>query len=225
MTPRPAAADPAKGPHAESAGEELASSITHGVGALLAISALAVLVCLAAAGGDTRRVVTVSIYGTTLLLMYLASTGYHLARLPRLKRRMRICDHASIYLLIAGTYTPVALVLLRGGWGWTLFGIIWGLAVAGVVLKLFFISRFEFLSVTLYMLMGWTLLIALRPVLAAVPAGGMRWLLAGGLAYTAGVGFYLWDTLPFNHAVWHLFVMAGSACHFFAVLWYVVPVR
>jgi hemolysin III len=210
-------------PHAETPSEELASSITHGVGAVLAISALAVLVCLAGAGGDARRVVTLGLYGTTLLLMYLASTAYHLARSPRLKRRMRICDHASIYLLIAGTYTPVALVLMHGGWGWTLFGIVWGLAIAGVVLKLFFVGRFDRLSVTLYVLMGWTLLIALRPVLAAVPPGGLRWLLAGGVAYTAGVGFYLWENLPFNHAIWHLFVLSGSICHFFAMLWYVVP--
>jgi hemolysin III len=136
---------------------------------------------------------------------------------------MRIFDHASIYLLIAGSYTPVALVALGGVWGWSLFGAVWGLAVAGVGLKLFFIDRYEMLSTALYVAMGWIALAVLKPLLASLPVGGLAWLFAGGATYTAGVAFFVWDRLPFNHAIWHLFVIAGSVCHFFAILLYVLP--
>ena len=210
--------------HLETAAEELASSVTHAVGGLLAGAALAVMVALAARGGDDRRVVSVSVYGATLVFMYAASAAYHLVRPPRAKRVLRILDHASIYLLIAGTYTPVTLVALRGAWGWSLFGVTWGLAVAGVVLKSFFVERFELLSTLLYVAMGWIALVAVKPLWASLPAGGLAWLLGGGVAYTAGVAFFLWDHLPFNHAIWHLFVIAGTVCHFLAVLLYVLPV-
>ena len=209
--------------HLETPAEEVASSITHALGGLLATAALTLLVVAAAAGGDATRVVSVSVYGATLVLMYACSTSYHLARPPRAKRVLRILDHASIYLLIAGTYTPVALVSMRGPWGWSLFGVVWSLAAIGVVLKVFFTGRMEWLSVTMYVLMGWVVLVALKPLLAGVPTAGLFWLFGGGLAYTLGVAFYAWDHLPFNHAIWHLFVIAGSVCHFFAVLLYVLP--
>jgi hemolysin III len=213
--PRPA--------HPETPAEEVASSITHALGGLLAVAALTLLVVFAVHAGDPRRVVSVSVYGATLVFMYVASTAYHLVRPPRAKRVMRILDHASIYLLIAGTYTPVTLVTLRGGWGWSLFGVTWGLAVAGVVLKAFFIDRHELLSTVLYVAMGWVVLVAVKPLLASLPIGGVGWLVGGGVAYTAGVAFFVWDLLPFNHAIWHLFVLAGSICHFFCVLLYVLP--
>jgi hemolysin III len=211
-------------PHLETPAEEVASSITHGLGFLFSVIALSVLVAVASIGGDSRRIVTVSVYGGTLLLMYAASTCYHFVRSPRLKRAMRIFDHASIYLLIAGTYTPIVLVSMGGGWGWSLFGIIWGLAAVGVVVKLFYVEYYETLSLILYVMMAWLALVAVKPLLAALPAGGLVWLAGGGAAYMAGIVFYLWDHLPFNHAIWHLFVLAGSVCHFIAVLVYVLPI-
>ncbi len=215
---------PSKPVHLETTAEEVASSITHAVGGLLAVAALTLMVVLAVGGGDARRVVSVSVYGATLVFMYVASTAYHLVRPARAKRVLRILDHSSIYLLIAGTYTPVALCAMRGEWGWSLFGITWGLAVVGVVIKSFYVDRYELLSTLLYVAMGWIALIAVKPLWIALPAGGLGWLIGGGLAYTAGVAFFVWDHLPFNHAIWHLFVLAGSACHFLAVLLYVVPV-
>ncbi len=203
--------------------EEAANTITHALGAALSVAALAVLVTLAAMHGDVWRVVSFSIYGTALVLLYLASTLYHLMRSPRLKHAFRVLDHCSIFLLIAGTYTPFTLVVLRGPWGWTLFGLVWGLAILGILLKLVHTGRYGFLSTAVYIAMGWMVVIALKPTLAALPAGGLAWLLAGGLAYTLGVVFYAWQKLPFNHAVWHTFVMAGSLFHFLAVLLYVLP--
>ncbi len=214
----------AKPTHLETPAEEVASSITHAVGGLLAVAALTLLVVFAAEGGGGRRVASVAVYGATLVFMYVASTAYHLVRPPRAKRVMRILDHASIYLLIAGTYTPVTLLTLGGGWGWSLFGVVWGLAATGVTLKLFFVGRHEGLSTGLYVAMGWVVLVAAKPLLSSLPAGGLAWLLGGGVAYTAGVAFFVWDLLPFNHAIWHLFVLAGSVCHFFCVLLYVLPV-
>jgi len=169
-------------------------------------------------------VVSVSVYGTTLVLLYLASALYHGPRSPRRKERLRVLDHAAIFLLIAGTYTPFALVTLRGPWGWSLFGIVWGLALAGVLLEVCSPGRFPVLSLSLYLGMGWLVVIAGKPLLAALPRGGMAWLVAGGLAYTLGVAFYLWRALPFHHAVWHLFVLAGSALQFFGILFHVLPV-
>jgi hemolysin III len=156
--------------------------------------------------------------------MYVASTCYHLVRSRRVKRALRIVDHASIYLLIAGTYTPILLVSMRNTWGVSMLVVVWTLAIAGMVLKLFFVDRFEKTSVAIYVLMGWMVLIAVRPLFAALPIGGIAWLFAGGLAYTGGVVFFLWDHMPFNHAIWHLFVIAGSACHFLAIWLYVLPV-
>lgn len=205
-------------------GEEIANSITHGIGVGLSIAALSVLVTFAGLFGDAWRVVSFSIYGTTLILLYLASTFYHSFQSPRWKRFFQVLDHSAIFLLIAGTYTPFTLVNLRGGWGWTLFGLIWGLALSGIILEVLFMNRFKFLSVAIYVGMGWLVIIAVRPLLSAVPAGGMIWLGFGGVTYTLGVVFYLWERLPFNHAIWHLFVLGGSACHFFCILFYVLPV-
>ena len=209
--------------HPETPAEEIASTITHGIGVIFAASALTILVTLASVHGDARRIVTFSIYGTTLLLAYLASTIYHTVRRERWKHWLRVVDHSAIYGLIAGTYTPVLLVTLRGAWGWSLFGVLWGMTLAGTIMKLFFVHRFELLSTAVYVMMGWVGLVAAKPFFVALPGGALWWLVAGGIAYTGGVIFFLWDRLPFNHAIWHLFVIAGSVCHFFAVLLYVLP--
>ena len=205
-------------------GEEIASSVTHGIGAGLSIAALSILVTYAGLFGDVWRVVSFSIYGTTLVLLYLASTFYHGFRSPRLKGIFRVLDHSAIFLLIAGTYTPFMLVSLRGGWGWTLFGVVWGLALCGILLEVFFMDRFKVLTMALYIGTGWVAILAFKPLLSAVPAGGLIWLGVGGITYTLGVVFYLWEGMPFNHAVWHLFVLGGSVCHFFCILFYVLPV-
>jgi hemolysin III len=204
------------------AGEDIASSLTHGIGAGLSVAALVVLVTLSAMGGDAWRVVSFSIYGACLVSLYLASMFYHAFRAPRLKSIFRIFDHVAIFLLIAGTYTPVALVSLGGGWGWTLFGLIWGLAVFGILLEVFFMDRFRWLTMGVYIGMGWLVVIAIKPVVEALPVGALVWLGAGGVAYTGGVVFYLWKKLPYSHAIWHLFVLGGSACHFFAFLFHVL---
>ena len=202
--------------------EELANVITHGVGLALSIAGLVVLLILAAMHGGPRLIVSCAIYGSTLVCLYAASTLYHGIPSPRRKRALRIFDHSAIYLLIAGTYTPFLLVNLRGGWGWSLFGIVWGLAMAGILFKFLFVDRFSFFSTLLYLLMGWLVLIALKPLLASVPSTGLRWLFAGGLLYSLGVVFYAWKNLPFNHVIWHLFVLAASTCHYLAVLYSVI---
>lgn len=206
-------------------GEEIAHSVTHGVGILLSIGGLAVLVAFAALHGDAWHIVGCSVFGTTLVLAYTASTIYHAipGTLQRAKRVLRVLDHAAIYLLIAGTYTPFTLVNLRGPWGWTLFGLVWGMAIAGIVFKATLIGRLRVLSVAFYVLMGWLVLIAARPLGQSVALGGLVLLIAGGVVYTAGVAFYAWGRLPYHHAIWHGFVLIGSTLHFFAVLFYVVP--
>lgn len=205
--------------------EEFANSITHGVGLALSLTGLAVLLVLAFWKGTAWHVATFAVYGATLVLLYAASTAYHAARSPRRKRIFQILDHSSIYLLISGTYTPFTLILLRGGWGWTLFGLIWGLSLLGIVFKVFFLGRFPIFSTAMYLLMGWLVLIAAKPVLAKIPGSGILWLLAGGVAYTVGVMFYAWRRLPYHHAIWHVFVLAGSTCHYLAVLFYVLPAK
>ncbi|MBN1895148.1 hemolysin III family protein [bacterium] len=204
-------------------GEEIASSITHGIGAVLSIAALVILVVLAAKKGDAWRIVSFSIYGASLILLYLASTLYHGIQHPGAKHVFKILDHSSIFLLIAGTYTPFLLVNLRGPWGWTLFGIIWALAVVGIVFKAVFIGKWKKVSTLAYVAMGWLVVVALKPMLAVIPKPGLVWLAAGGLAYTGGVVFYAWKSVKFMHMIWHLFVLAGSICHFFAILFYVLP--
>ena len=200
--------------------EELANALSHGVGLLLAIAATPVLIIGTASHGNAANIVGSSVFAVTLVLLYLSSTWYHAAPMSRLKDRLRRLDHAAIYLLIAGTYTPFTLGVLDGPWGWTLFGLVWGAAAIGVCEKLISGIRYPRLSTVLYLAMGWLVLIAIRPLMLNVPAQGLGWLVAGGLSYTAGTVFYAAQRLPYNHLVWHLFVMSGSTCHFFAVLWY-----
>ena len=198
--------------------EEVANSVTHGLGALMSIAGLVVLVVMAVRAGDTWQVVSFSIYGGTLIAMYLASTLYHAIPSIKVKRVLKVIDHSAIYLLIAGTYTVFTLGPLRGPWGWSIFGVVWGLALAGIVFKIFFTGRFKALSITVYLLMGWICVVAIPPLVKALPASGLAWLVAGGLAYSLGVIFYGVKRIPFNHAIWHLFVLAGSVFHYLAVI-------
>lgn len=217
--PKMAAPDP----QLQSWGEELANVITHGLSAIAAVAGLVVLVMFAAMEGDVWRVVTFSIFGSCLVVLYAASACYHAVRPGPLKQALRVVDHAAIYLLIAGSYTPFMLVTLRGPWGWSLFGVVWGLAIIGTVYKILCLEKWPAFSVGLYVLMGWLAIIAIKPMLASLPTGGLAWLVAGGIVYTVGVIFFVWERLPYNHAIWHGFVSAGSVCHFIAVLWYVLP--
>jgi hemolysin III len=203
--------------------EEIWNSITHGIGTGLAIAGLTLLVVLAAIHGDSWRIVSFSIYGSTLVLLYLASTLYHSIQIPKVKRVLQVLDHAAIYLLIAGTYTPFLLVNMRGRLGWTLFGVVWGLALLGIAFRTIFVGRFEKLAVAGYVLMGWLMVVGFKEMKLAVPSGGVALILAGGITYTVGVIFFAWRKLPYNHAIWHLFVLGGSICHFFAILFYVLP--
>lgn len=193
------------------------NAVTHGVGAAMAVLATTALVVLASLRDGAWSIVGVSVFGTTLIALYTSSTLYHAARRPVVKARLKVLDHASIYLLIAGTYTPFTLVTLRGGWGWSLFGIIWGLAVTGVVFKLLWTGRFPRLSTALYIAMGWLVIIAIVPLVHALSAPTLALLFAGGVAYTAGTLFYHSHRIPYSHAVWHLFVLTGSLLHVAAV--------
>jgi hemolysin III len=201
-------------------GEEIANSVTHGVGVVLSVAALVFLVVTAATTGDPWRVTAASVYGATLVLLYATSTLYHALPGRRVKAVFQRLDHAAIYVLIAGTYTPFVLGPLRGGWGWSLFGVVWGLAVLGVVLKSVFGIRLALLSTVVYLAMGWLIVIAAGPLATRVPAAGLRWLVAGGVLYTLGVVFFAWDRARYTHAIWHLFVLAASAAHFCAVAMY-----
>lgn len=203
--------------------EELANGLTHGAGLLLAIAGLGVLLAYAARHGDAWHIVGCAVFGAALIACYTTSTLYHSVRSERLRPLLRTLDHAAIFLLIAGTYTPFTLVNLRGPWGWSLFGVVWGLALLGIALRLLLNGRLHGLVVALYLAMGWVVVVAVQPMLDRVAPGGLALLAAGGLAYTGGVVFYKWKRLPYNHAIWHLFVLLGSALHFFAVLFYVIP--
>ena len=205
--------------------EELASALTHGLGATAALAAGAVLITLAALYGDGWQLAAAIVFGVCLLLLYLASTLYHAFHHPVLKGRLKVFDHCAIYLLIAGTYTPFTLVGLRGPLGWSLFAAIWTLALAGVVFKLFYTGRFKRLSTMIYIAMGWLVLIAIKPVLAALDAWTFGWLMAGGLFYTLGTVFYHRESIPYSHAIWHLFCIGGSVCHYVAVMAQVVTPR
>jgi len=203
--------------------EELANSITHGIGLALSVVGLGFLVALSILRGNAWHIAGCTTFGITLVLLYCASTMYHLFRTHRLQRILKILDHSAIYLLIAGTYTPFTLVNLRGFWGWTLFGLVWGLSVFGILWKLFHIDRFKIVSTMLYIVMGWLVVIAIKPLFVAIPLTGIVWLAAGGMFYTLGVFFFAFKRVPYNHAIWHLFVLAGSICHYFAVVLYVLP--
>ena len=208
-------------PREQSRGEELANSISHGAGLVAAIAGAPFLIRHALQLGNTRYLIGVSIFAATMVLLYLASTLYHALRPGRTKHIFRIIEHSAIFLLIAGTYTPFTLGVLYGAWGWTLLGIVWALALAGVVLKVLHRMSHPIISTTLYLLMGWLIVVALDPLFNLVPLAGLVWLVAGGLAYTAGVAFFATDAhLRYGHFVWHLFVLTGTTCHYFAVLWY-----
>lgn len=204
-------------------GEEVAHASTHGFGALAAVVGLVVLVARATLYGNVWHVVAVSIFGATLVLMYTASTLYHAIPLPKPKKILRVLDHSLIYFLIAGSYTPFTLITLRGPWGWGLFAFVWTLALLGVVFKIYFTGKYEKVSLAIYLLMGWAALAALKPLLNSLDSGGLALLAAGGLTYTGGVAFYVWDRLRYHHAIWHLFVLAGSVLHYFAIYFYVLP--
>ncbi|AKG35271.1 PAQR family membrane homeostasis protein TrhA [Paenibacillus durus] len=205
--------------------EEVANAITHGIGAVLSVAALVLLIVFSSMWGTAWHVVSFSIYGTTMLLLYLNSTIVHSLKEGKLKDLFEFFDHSSIYLFIAGTYTPFLLVAIRGTLGWSLFGVIWGIAFFGVLFKAFFTKKFLFMSTIFYIAMGWLIVIAWAPLTAAVAEGGMALLMAGGILYTLGTIFYVWRAFPYHHAVWHVFVLLGSVTHFFAVLLYLLPIR
>jgi hemolysin III len=197
--------------------EEIVNGITHGIGALLSVVALIVLIVVAGKSGDALQLVSFSIYGATLILLYLSSTLYHSFSSPRIKNLFARFDHVSIFLLIAGTYTPILLTSIGGVWGWSLFGVIWGLALVGAVIRSIYLHRFRKLMVAVYLLMGWMFVIAGKQVYLSLPSISVTFLILGGVAYSVGVIFYMWRRLPYSHGIWHLFVLAGSILHFFAI--------
>ena len=203
--------------------EEFVNVLSHGVGLLLSIAALTLMVVFASLNGNAWHIVGAAIFGASLVILYLASTLFHGVRKPDVRKWLNVFDHAAIYILIAGTYTPFLLVTLNGAWGWSLFGVIWGLAIAGVVFKIFFTGRFNAVSTIVYVLMGWLIVIAIVPLFENLPTAGLIWLVAGGISYSVGAVFFMFDRLPFNHAIFHFLVLGGSVCHFFAVFLYVIP--
>jgi len=203
-----------------SVGEEIANTVSHGIGLALAIIATPILIIAASRSGTAWNIVGVAVFAASMIMLYFSSTLYHALRHEKAKRFFRVLDHGAIFLLIAGTYTPFTLGILRGPWGWTLFGLIWGLAIVGLTMKAVFGARYNWLSVVLYLTMGWLVVIAAPEVLHRVPLSGLAWIIAGGIAYTGGVGFYAARRVRYAHFAWHLFVIAGTVCHFFAVLWY-----
>lgn len=209
-----------EGKRLQSAGEELANSVSHGAGFVFAAVGTPFLLAEVARNGGVADLVGAAVFAVTVLLAYLASTLYHAVPWPRAKGVLRAIDHSSIFLLIAGTYTPFTLGVLRGGWGWTLFGMVWTLALAGVIMKSLGGVRFHKLSMAVYLGMGWLIVIAIVPLVERMAPGGLAWLVAGGLAYTGGVLFYALDRYRYCHFIWHLFVLAGTACHFVAVMRY-----
>ena len=207
-----------------SLGEEIANAVTHGIGTGLSVAGLLVLVVLAYLRGATAwQIASFSVYGASLVLLHLSSTLYHSLCPPKAKLVFRILDYGSIYLLIAGTYTPFLVVGMPGTLAWILLGTVWALAITGIVLSAVFIGRFPKLSTTAYVMMGWLVVIAGKELIASIPRGGLVLLLAGGIVYMLGIIFYAWKKLPYNHAIWHLFVFGGSTCHYFAILLYLLP--
>lgn len=203
--------------------EEVFNTVTCGIGLCLSIAALTVLVIFASIRGDVLKIISFSIYGTSLVGLFLFATLYHWIRSEKAKHVFEILDHCAIYILIAGTYTPFTLVTLKGAWGWSLFGVVWGLTVAGIVFKAFFVKKFKVFSVTIYLLMGWLVAIALQPLMKNLAIQGICWLAAGGIIFSLGVIFYVFKKLPFHHVIWHLFVIVGCACHFCSIFFYVLP--
>lgn len=204
--------------------EEIANAITHGIGVLLSAAALVILIVFSSLYSTPWHIVSFTIYGTTMLILFISSTLVHSFPEGKTKNLFNIFDHSAIYLFIAGTYTPFLLVVIKGTLGWILFGIIWSIAIAGIVFKAYFAHRFLFTSTLFYILMGWLVVIAWNPLSAALPHGGLVLLVTGGILYTLGTIFYVWRGFPFHHAIWHLFVLAGASFHFFAVILYVLPI-
>lgn len=211
--------------HTFTRNQEIANAASHAIGVVFSLVALVLLVVFAALHGSAWHVVSFTIYGSTMLLLYVCSTLLHSLPRGRAKNVFEILDHASIYLFIAGTYTPLLLIVVRGWEGWALFGTVWGIAVAGIVFKVFYVKRFVILSTIGYIVMGWLAVLVLRPILHSLPLPGTLCLFGGGLLYTIGSIFYVWRKLSFHHTVWHLFVLAGSICHFILVLIYVLPIH
>ncbi len=205
--------------------EEIANAITHGIGAMLAMAALVFLILFASKYGDGWYVVSYTIYGVCMFIMYLESTLYHSITNKKFKKLFRIFDHCSIYLLIAGTYTPFTLTVLRGKIGWIMFSVIWILAIIGIVMKIFWIGKYELLSTGVYIFMGWIIVLAIKSLIVLVPYNGIILLVAGGILYTIGAFLYIFNKIPYNHAIWHIFVIGGSACHFFCILFYLLPIK
>jgi hemolysin III len=203
--------------------EEKTNIISHGIGFILSIVALVLLVTHANLYGNTWHIVSFSIFGASLIILFAASTFYHSAKRPELRNRLRIIDHASIYILIAGTYTPFTLVTLNGPIGWSIFGIAWGLALTGIILKLFLTGKYDLISTLMYVFMGWIIVFAIKPVINNLSLEGLLWLVAGGTAYTIGAVLYSIKKIKFNHAIFHVFVLIGSVCHFVSVFFYVLP--
>ena len=203
--------------------EEKINIISHAIGFILSIVALVLLVTHATLHGDVWHIVSFSIFGASLIILYAASTFYHSAKKPELRNRLKIIDHASIYVLIAGTYTPFTLVTLNGTIGWVIFGISWGLALTGIILKLFFTGKYNLISTIMYVLMGWVIVFAIKPLINNLPLEGLLWLFAGGISYTIGAILYSIKKIKFNHAIFHMFVLIGSFCHFMSVFFYVLP--
>ncbi|MBP2639487.1 MAG: hypothetical protein H6Q66_438 [Firmicutes bacterium] len=204
--------------------EEMMNAVTHGIGALFSFAGFVVLTASAYMYGTVWHLISFAVYGFSLFLLYLASALYHSFRNEKLKYIFRICDHSAIYLLIAGTYTPFSLVLLHGFVGWIILGVVWALAALGVMLKIFFGARLKVMSTICYLIMGWLIVVVIKPIAAVLPAEGLFWLVGGGVLYTIGSFFYLNRRIPYHHAVWHLFVLAGSIAHFVVVFYYVLPV-
>jgi hemolysin III len=202
--------------------EEKLNVITHFIGLLLSIAALVLLVLHASYNGNSRHIVSFTIFGASLILLYSASTIYHYVQKPELRRKLNILDHASIYVLIAGTYTPFTLVTLKGALGWTIFGITWGIALIGIFFKLFYTGRFDKISTIAYVAMGWIIIFAIKPLIDTLPINGLYWLFAGGIFYTVGAILYSIKKVPYNHAIFHVFVLLGSFSHFMAVYFYVL---
>ncbi|MDP4097574.1 hemolysin III family protein [Paenibacillus sp. P96] len=211
--------------HTYSRREEVANAITHGIGVLLSIAALVLLIVTSATHGTAWHVVSFTVYGITMLLLYTNSTLLHMLKEGKAKDLFEILDHSCIYLFIAGTYTPFLLTAVRGTLGWSLFGVIWGIALFGVVFKAFFTKKFLFMSTLFYLAMGWLIVIVWNPLVAVIPHTGIVLLAAGGVLYTLGTVFYVWKAFPYHHAVWHVFVLGGSVLHFFAVLLYLTPLK
>ncbi|WP_226681545.1 PAQR family membrane homeostasis protein TrhA [Sutcliffiella horikoshii] len=208
-----------------SKGEEIANTVTHGIGILTSIAALVLLIVFSAINGTPLHLATFIVYGVTMLMLYTSSTLLHALPKGKAKNVFEILDHSSIYFFIAGSYTPITLIIMDGALGWTLFGIVWGLAIAGTVFKVFFVKRFILASTLLYVLMGWLAVFGWSDITSTVGTGGIAYLVAGGVVYSLGAVFYVWRAFPYHHAVWHLFVLGGTVLHFFFVLLYVLPIQ